>query len=105
MSESSRGFGSGYAIKQFSDDGERAQIAEGFGEVGMVYSRLMLLMSYRYISSSRTTARRFRFKRTARTADGKVSSQITEALYMSQGLVTMRAGGQRRGLGIPLCFV
>lgn len=44
-SESSRGLGSGYAMKQFSEDGDKAQIAEGFGEVGIVYKRLILLMS------------------------------------------------------------
>jgi hypothetical protein len=67
-------------MKQFSDEGDRAHIAEGFGEVAMVYSRLMFDMSYRYISSSRTTASRFRFRRTASTAEGKVSSQMTDAL-------------------------
>lgn len=46
-SESSRGLGKGYAMKQFLDEGDRAQIAEGFGEVVMVLRRLMLLMSYR----------------------------------------------------------
>lgn len=68
-------------MKQFSDDGDKAQIAVGFGEVGMIYRRLMLLMSYKYISSSKTTARRFRFSRTARTADGNVSSHMTDALW------------------------
>lgn len=33
---SSRGFGSGYAIKQFSDEGDRAHMALGFGDVAIV---------------------------------------------------------------------
>lgn len=41
----------------------------------------MFEMSYRYISSSSTTASRFLFSLTARTADGNVSSQIIEDLY------------------------
>jgi hypothetical protein len=70
-------------MKQFSDEGDSAHIAEGFGDVVMVWRRLMLLMSYKYISSSNMTARRFRFSRTARTADGNVSSHITDALCIS----------------------
>lgn len=35
-SESSRGLGSGYAMKQFSEDGESAHMAEGLGDVGIV---------------------------------------------------------------------
>lgn len=34
--ESSRGFGRGYARKQFSEEGDRAQMAWGFGEVDIV---------------------------------------------------------------------
>ena len=71
-------------MKQFSDEGDSAHMAEGFGEVGMVYKRLILLMSYRYISSSNTTANRFRLRRTARTAEGKVSSHITDARCRSE---------------------
>ena len=41
----------------------------------------MLEMSYKYISSSSTTASRFRLSRTARTAEGNVSSQIIEERY------------------------
>lgn len=32
-------------MKQFSDEGDRAQMAEGLGDVAMVCRRLMLLMS------------------------------------------------------------
>lgn len=32
-------------MKQFSDDGDRAQMADGFGDVAMVWRRLMLLIS------------------------------------------------------------
>jgi hypothetical protein len=32
-------------MKQFSDEGDRAQMADGFGDVGMVYISDMLLMS------------------------------------------------------------
>ena len=42
----------------------------------------MFRMSYRYISSSSTTTSRFRFSRTASTADGNVSSQIVEDLWL-----------------------
>ena len=76
MEFSSLGFGKGYARKQFSEEGERAHIAWGFGEVEIVESSPMLDMSYKYIDSSRKTAKRFLFKRTAKTAEGKVSSQM-----------------------------
>ena len=36
VSVSSLGLGSGYAMKQFSDDADSAHMADGFGEVGMV---------------------------------------------------------------------
>lgn len=32
-------------MKQFSDEGDKAQMAEGLGEVAMVWRRLMLLIS------------------------------------------------------------
>lgn len=43
----------------------------------------MFEISYRYISSSNITARRFRFNLTARTAVGKVNWQIIEDRYFS----------------------
>lgn len=45
LSDSSLGLGNGYAMKQFSDEGDKAHIAAGFGDVGIVYRRLMLLIS------------------------------------------------------------
>ena len=41
----------------------------------------MFEISYKYISSSSTTASRFLLSRTARTAEGNVSSQIIEDRY------------------------
>jgi hypothetical protein len=58
-------------------------MALGFGAVAIVYKSVMFEMSYKYISSSSTTASRFRFSRTARTADGNVSSHIMEERYES----------------------
>ena len=52
----------------------------GFGEVSIVYSSFMLLMSYRYIWSSNMTTSRFLFIRTANTVVGKVSSHIVDCL-------------------------
>lgn len=52
----------------------------------MVYSKVIFEMSYRYISSSSTTASRFRFNLTASTADGNVSSQIIEDLYTAMSI-------------------
>jgi len=55
-------------------------MAFGFGEVGIVYSSVIFEISYRYISSSKITASRFRFSRTASTAEGNVSSHIIDDL-------------------------
>jgi hypothetical protein len=109
---SSLALGRGYARKQFSEDGASAQIALGFGEVAIVYSRVMFEISYRYISSSKTTANRFRLSRTARTAEGNVSSQMIEDLckdVSTRTISDIEAAEVILGLlyhrtTLPLCF-
>jgi hypothetical protein len=44
----------------------------------------MLEMSYKYISSSNTTASRFRLSLTARTAEGNVSSHIIDDRFQER---------------------
>lgn len=81
-------------------------MALGFGDVAIVYSKVMFEMSYKYISSSNTTASRFRFNLTASTADGKVSSQIIDDLYRSMSIFDMALrAGMCFGATLPLYFV
>lgn len=81
-------------MKQFSEDADKAQMAFGFGDVGMLASKVIFEMSYRYTHSSSTTANRFRFKRIARTAAGKVSSQMMVSFLVF--VITRRRGERIR---------
>lgn len=67
-----------------SDDeglkGEMDVVPLVLGDVSIVRSSFMLLMSYRYIWSSSTTTNLLRFSRTASTVVRNVSSQIVECL-------------------------